>query len=569
MKNFKLTNKKLHYILIILCVIIFAIPMFQLSLVNTDDGKLHILRIIGVENAINSGEFPPIISPDFCKTWGYAVNLFYNPISTYIPLLLNFIFHDISLSIKLFICIAMLFAGIAMYRFLNNVTKNENIGFIASILYITLPYYLSDIYIRGGVAEVTALAFIPIVFYGLYNLLHQDGKKHYYIAIGAIGLTLSHTITTVYVAIFCLIYILINYKTLKNKEIIKKCAINVLFILLITSFFTIPLFANKINANYTIFESQLMGTNSIEVTQNALNIKELFIYDKEKEVHFELGIPILLGLILTPFAWRKIRKENKEQYIILILFSIISIWMTTKYFPWLLLPDFLSVIQFPWRMLGIGSIFISSISAINIWVTLKTIIKQIDKIKYPIIITIFSILVIFANLTPFTYTKGNDKEYEKYRKENITLTHHEINREYLPINAYLQKDGFLNTRDNKIHVVQGQANIENENKYKLKTMANIKTKETEKITLEFPYIYYLGYNIYIQNENGEKIKLDAKESENGFVSTSFTGVSNAQIVCEYKTPAIYWISIGISIISIIIFVIYLNRGKKNNDRQKN
>lgn len=567
MKNFKLTKKKVHYILIILCTIILAVPMFQLSLVDTNDGKLHILRIMGVENAVNSGEFPPVIAPDFCKTWGYAINLFYNPIPTYIPLILNFIFHDIAFSIKLFMCFAMLFAGITMYRFLSNFTKNENIGFIGSILYITFPYYLSDIYIRGAVAEIYALAFVPLVFHGLYNLLHEDRKKHYYIAIGAIGLVLSHTITTVYVAIFCLIYILIYYKKLKNKDIIKKGVIDLFFVLLITAFFTIPLLANKMNSSYAIFESELMGTTSSEVNQNGLNVKDLFIYNKEKEIHFEIGIPILLGLILTPLAWKKIKQESKEQYIALLFFSIISIWMSTKYFPWILLPNFLSVIQFPWRMLGIANFFLSSVTAINIWITLGVLIKQKDKVIYPITIAIFSILVIFAKLIPFTYIQGdNDKAYEKYRRENITLTHHEINREYLPMNAYLQKDDLLNTRDNRVHVLQGEAYIENENKYKLKTKADIKAEKSEEIILEFPYLYYLGYDIYLQNQNGEKIKLDTKESENGFVSASFAGPINAQIVCEYRTPTIYWISIGVSLISILMFGIYIKRGKKINDR---
>ena len=76
------------------------------------------------------------------------------------------------------------------------------------------PYKLEDLYTRYAIGEFTAFVFMPIIFQGLYNLLNGDKKRHYYIAIGATGLLLTHTISTEYTAIFCLIY--------KLKSILKK-----------------------------------------------------------------------------------------------------------------------------------------------------------------------------------------------------------------------------------------------------------------------------------------------------------------------------------------------------------
>src|SRR5699024_8746136 len=100
-----------------------------------------------------------------------------------------------------------------------------------------------------------ALAFIPLVFQGLYNLLHGDRSKHYYIAIGATGLMLSHSISTEYTAIFCAIYILFNIKKFLNKDVIKKCVINVVFILLMSSMFILPVIEFESSAHYAIFDS--------------------------------------------------------------------------------------------------------------------------------------------------------------------------------------------------------------------------------------------------------------------------------------------------------------------------
>ena len=41
---------------------------------------------------------------------------------------------------------------------------------------------------------------MPLLFIGMYNLFNQDGKEHYFITIGAVGLVLTHTVTTFYMA---------------------------------------------------------------------------------------------------------------------------------------------------------------------------------------------------------------------------------------------------------------------------------------------------------------------------------------------------------------------------------
>ena len=95
-----------------------------------------------------------------------------------------------------------------MYFLGRKITKSNGAGFAMAFFYMIAPYKLLDVYVRYAIGEFTALVFVPIVFYGLYDLINENGKKHYYIAIGAIGIILSHTLTSMYVAIFCLIYVL-------------------------------------------------------------------------------------------------------------------------------------------------------------------------------------------------------------------------------------------------------------------------------------------------------------------------------------------------------------------------
>ena len=54
-ENFR-NNKNVHYILIFLAATIAAIPLIKLCIYGTDDGFIHILRIMGVENILKSGK---------------------------------------------------------------------------------------------------------------------------------------------------------------------------------------------------------------------------------------------------------------------------------------------------------------------------------------------------------------------------------------------------------------------------------------------------------------------------------------------------------------------------------
>lgn len=68
-------NKWLHYMIIIVVGMIISIPLRKIQISDTHDGFLHMLRILGTDNALKIGEIPPIIVPYFCKRWGICNEL--------------------------------------------------------------------------------------------------------------------------------------------------------------------------------------------------------------------------------------------------------------------------------------------------------------------------------------------------------------------------------------------------------------------------------------------------------------------------------------------------------------
>lgn len=560
-------NKWIHYSIIIIIGIILSIPLCKIQIRDTHDGFLHLLRMIGTNNTFKIGEFPPIVAPYYCNGGGYAMNLFYNPLVTYIPLLIKLFTPTYAMALKVFAGVCIVLSGITMYHFVFGVTKKRSIALFASIIYLISPYKLGDVYKRYAIGEFASFIFMPILFIGMYNLFNQDGKKHYYIAIGAIGLMLTHTVTTFYMAIFCLIYIIFNITKLKEKEVIKKVLINGVFIILISLFFIAPMMEAKMSAEYAIFDSSIMATNGSYAFQNTLNLSEFFVdIGEENATTYIIGVPIFVLMCLTIFTYKKVDKKYKDFFIIAIFFSFVSLYMSSKYCPWFIFPDFFCKLQYPWRMMGFFAFFMSFVIGINIYILLKTLFNK-DITRLIVIAVLVTMMVMYTIPLLLQYETEDytlDETYTNRVLEDPYIYHMSINRDYLPVKALVLQRTYLKEREYKTYVLQGDCKLENEQIKDLCTMATIKHCSKGTI-LEFPFFYYPGYRVILE-ENGEKIKLESIESENGFVSTVINkDIADAKITVEYKGTVITYASYAISFITLIIFVIYIIKQKKKTD----
>ena len=211
-KNKILQKENLNYFIIIIAAIIICMPLLNKNLnVYIDDGIQHICRLIGTYKTIEEGQFLPMIMSNFCNNFGYSWNIFYSPLTAYAPLIFKVLGFSFVNSLKLFMFAITLVSGIAMYKFVLKVTKNNKISILAAVLYVLAPYRITDMYIRTAIAELASFIFIPIIFNGLYTIINEE-KKSYLLAFGIIGLILTHTVITLYTAILCFIYLLVFIK---------------------------------------------------------------------------------------------------------------------------------------------------------------------------------------------------------------------------------------------------------------------------------------------------------------------------------------------------------------------
>lgn len=166
-KRKKTTQKEnlKHMLLLGIATIFICIPLFQKNLnIAYDDGVQHISRLIGTYQSLQEGQVFPVIMSKFCNGFGYSWNLFYSPLTAYVPLLFKLLGVSFVSCIKLFVFWITFLSGISMYFFVQEVTKNKKIALLAGIFYLFAPYRLNDMYIRNALAELTCFMFLPITF---------------------------------------------------------------------------------------------------------------------------------------------------------------------------------------------------------------------------------------------------------------------------------------------------------------------------------------------------------------------------------------------------------------------
>ena len=556
-------------IIILIFTLIVSIPLASNNLnIYRDDGIQHIARLMGTYQSITEGQTIPVIMSNFCNGFGYSWNIFYSPLTSYIPLIFRLFTSSFEIMLKLFMVLLSFLSGITMYTFVKKVTKNRFAGLLAAIIYIFAPYRLTDMYMRTAIAELASFVFLPLVFHGMYNIFNDEEKstkKSLILTLGAVGLILTHTVITMYTAIICFIYVLINFKALRNKQVWKMLGINVLLILLLTSFYLLPLLEHKVSAEYEVFQEGRMERTS-ELIRNKVDPIDL-IYTQKGEMNFEIGLVSILGVLLTAIAYKKIGKEYKKMYWFLLGTGIVCIIMSLRFFPFEHLPSVLKMIQFTFRLLEFSSFCFAFVAAVNYSVLIKNFSMK-DVVTLSIITFLLSLTIV--NNLSFEKQWTEDKLWPAVEVNENTRRVHAgcASFEYLPSKAFNNLD-YIKQRENRVYILSGNAVIENEIKDGVNMIFDLYNVE-ENTVIELPYIYYSGYDVEAIDSEGKVHKIETFESENGFVAIQVPETAKRINVTYTGTMLmkITYIVSGVTFIGVCGFLIinwHLKKKEKTKD----
>ncbi len=517
---------------IILVALITMLPMFTSSYKSSHDTKFHLANIDSLTEQIKDNFlFPSKIVGEIGNDFGYGTELFYPPLGHYSAAYINVIVDDPVISLEIVHFLGLLLSGITMYYLSKTISKNKFIGLLSAVIYMLFPYHLSNIYIRDALGESLVFIFIPLVFLGLYELFNDNIRKFYPLfIIGYVGGMLSHLIMMCYLTVIILVFLIVKYKT--TLKYLKQFIIASLFILAITSPFWICLLQQKLLGNYNVFVDGVMVQGT---WGNGLNPLEYLLVFKNMgtgEIKYYIDLIVLVLLIIT----LKNYKDTKNKfYKYVLIFGIVSLILSSKLFPWDILPKSLRLIQFPWRFASFVALSVSLIAPLCIS-------KFKDKKALTLILIIAMVLLSQSNLKQATNEVINSDNLEYWYGVGVQ-------REYTPVNTVNNLD-YYNNRNHDIIIVEGTGNVElisNDIPY-------LEFSVNGSITIELPRLYYIGYTLVDENDN----KVDFYENEKGFIETK---VDDGTYKLDFTGTKYDKLASVVSIVSILGFVLFVWRKK--------
>lgn len=305
-------------------------------------------------------------------------------------------------------------------------TKSKGVSYIFSISYTLSTFTLFYCFKSMDMGVSSSLIYLPLVFFGSYELLKNNKWKELTLGISAV--MFCHIITAIMSIVLVFIILCVNYKKSLKVEKIISLFKAIISTVLITAIFWIPFLIisanNSISMPYDLIP--LEGINYNEFVEGVFN----------NGIDQFINVFAFLGIVLSIINYKKLSIYSKQMFWISVTFLILS----TKFFPWnLLRHTFLEyTFQFPYRLLVISQILF-------IYLFSEQIVRfMVNKNVKSIIIIVLSLFILCVQLTAQKDIATNANNSVNNNIMNSVNSNVSYYTDYFPEDSVSLKDNIAN-----------------------------------------------------------------------------------------------------------------------------
>jgi len=527
---------------------------------------MQAMRVHQMTTCFQDWQIPCRWVPDMGYGYGYPQFNYYPPLPYYVMTLIHLTGLSILTSVKIGFILTFVISGVGMYL-LGNKLWGQYGGIISALFYLYAPYRAVNVYDRGAMGEIWAMAFFPWIIWSMERIWQRNKPIDILLlAISVSALMTSHLLSTLMIVPLLMIWWLV--RTLQNRQNFTQNLISFivsgLLGLGLSAYYLLPSLMEK---QYAHLETLTMGyfnylahfatlRQIITNTHWGYGSSLLGPYD---DMSLSIGI---WHVIITIIAWTIVSiKFNKSKHFIwissLVTTGFIYLFLVHQKstFIWKLIPT-LEWLQFPWRFLAPAT-FIFSLAAGAILYFPSSINK---KLRINEIILLICIPLLFLNISymrPRSWFPMTDEiklSGESWRKQQTISIF-----DYLPIDAKLPP---ADKAPEKPWFAMSEGEITNYSKGS--NWQKIELNSTTKNVVLVPLFYYPGWQVEV---NDQIVPIN-KDNDLGLITFEVNSGFSQVLIKLVNTP-IRLISNGVTLISILIAILLIFRSNKINKKHEN
>lgn len=307
------------------------------------------------------------ILSDTYNGYGYAAPLYYGDFFLYIPaFLVNILDGNIVFVYKLLI-VCIWNATFWIPYLCTKRILGEKAAFYLSFFNTFSVTCVTNLCIRNAIGEALAFVFLIPLLLSFYAILYKekDYRNWLILALALSGIVQSHNLTTLIVGAVLIIWCVIDYKRLFREKRILECMKAAVLFLGLNASYIFPMleqifFQNVQTPKNSEYQKQAFCDYSLDFVDFFVpyDIKKIFNLGDYEYWHPGAVLLFPIVLLLVYYVYKKKVICSKKILIIFIgsVVGIVLLWFKPFIY---VARNFLSFIQFPWRMMTIFTIGIS------------------------------------------------------------------------------------------------------------------------------------------------------------------------------------------------------------------
>ncbi|MEK7543312.1 MAG: hypothetical protein AAB557_00425 [Patescibacteria group bacterium] len=517
------------WIIVLLISLISIRYLFVPGFLPTHDGEYHLIRFYEFGRMLDAGNFFPRWAPGLNSGYGVPLFTFFYPLPNYIGSLFHLFGWSLADSFRWTMAAGYIIAIIASYYWLKRLYGTIP-AVAGSVIGAFTPYWFVDIFVRGSIGEVLAIAF---VFIALSCVVYE---KKTLLAFAIAGIIVSHNIIAM---IF--LPIIIVYAWMTGRSL----ALAVVMGIILSSYFWVPALVER---------RYVVGLNTVNYQDHFPELAQLLIPSwgtglsgpgfALDEMSYQIGfIPMLILLVSPVLFWRKERFAllfigAAGVALFLMLEISIPVWEKVP-----LLPN----LQYPWRLLSVGFVVTPFLAA-----------AMFSRIRWPFIaisVALCAGLVSFSYTKPVLYAPRPDAYYLSRRE--FTDGTSSLGNGFST--AWMAWQPARPAK--RMEIVSGEGSVTMKEEGMTKFVGEVDSSSGGKLRIHVAY--YPGWNVVVDGKS-----LDVTPDEKGMISVPFSPGTHLITTNFFDTP----LRVAVNLLSLVCLVGLaawgiISLGKSKNNKQ--